>query len=1183
MPDAPQRVLVIEGDPAHREAIRCVLEEGPGFFTCHSARSLAEARSRIALGTFDLILADAYLPDGSPLDLLEGEREDGPAIAMVVMSNRGDEQLAVQALKAGALDYLVKSPEAFEALPRVLGRVHREWQHILARRGAERALSQSERRLRTLASLNSDFLFACHHEGQGFREREWITEAFFRITGFTPEDLEEKGCWLFCVHPEDRPSVETAFGALLPGQKDTREFRILTRGGQVRWVRSNVEIQASEPGSRIQRRLGSVKDITESKAALDELVLNRAELKAVYDQAPVMLCVLNSELRVVFANQSFLDFSKKPEEEVLAHRICGILGCAGILESPDGGKADACIRCDLLRALETTLQTGAAIRNLEHRMEVQEGERPEKVVLLGTTCMIAGPSGPQLLLCLQDISELKRAEAARMEAEQQYRTIIEASPTAILLVQDGRYTFANPAAASLLGFASPKDLEGHSVEETVVPADLARIRSRLARIQAGRPLEIQVIRQDGSTVETESISVPLQFPEGPVNLILARDISDRRRMEALQGARLTLSEFSLSHDLPALLKRTLELLLDLTGSETGFLHGVETDPVNPTLQVWATRTPSDTCSQEGLEEHPPTDQAGVWAKALRQGSPVIHNSGPSFLPGKDIQEEAAPMHREMVAPLLRGGKTVALFGVRNKPTPYSPRDLELAEQVANLAWDIIEGKRKEEALEESEARFRTLFHTHNAPFLLLDPADGAIVDANPSAARYYGYSPQELTTLHIQDLNVLSPEEVARERRKALRGDQNHFIFPHRRKDGEIRTVEVHSSPVRLASRTLLFSIVHDISDRVVVEDALRQSERRFRLLLDASHDAIFLHGFQENGRPGTFVEVSRAACEWLGYTRAELLVLTPEGLLALEERLTLPGLAHRLRQQGNLVFSQKFITKDGRIMQVELSSQVVEVDNRMMVLTIARDISERNRAQALATATESILAKGRMAAYVAHEINSPLAGIKNAFQLVSNSIPASHPHYRYVGLIHQEITRISTIVKSMYELYKPTSQLPTDLLLETVIQEVFTLLAPKVRAHQVDLRLEMPDPTLRATLPSDLLRQVLFNLLQNALEASPIKGVVSCHALRQGDRLCILVADEGRGIPPEVAPRVFEPGFSTKHATGTQMGLGLGLGSSRKLTEGMGGALTFANNPENKGCTFRLDLPLILHSLPPE
>ncbi len=155
--------------------------------------------------------------------------------------------------------------------------------------------------------------------------------------------------------------------------------------------------------------------------------------------------------------------------------------------------------------------------------------------------------------------------------------------------------------------------------------------------------------------------------------------------------------------------------------------------------------------------------------------------------------------------------------------------------------DITERKQVMADLRESEERFRQMFERHSAVMLLIEPQSGMIVDANPAAAEFYGYPLQILRGKTIKSINTQSESEIALEQQAAVSHDQNHFVFDHRLENGEIRTVEVHSSPVSYKGLTLLFSIIHDITERKLAEaqihnlafyDSLTQLPNR-RLLYD--------------------------------------------------------------------------------------------------------------------------------------------------------------------------------------------------------------------------------------------------------------------------------------------------------------------------------------------------------------
>ena len=149
--------------------------------------------------------------------------------------------------------------------------------------------------------------------------------------------------------------------------------------------------------------------------------------------------------------------------------------------------------------------------------------------------------------------------------------------------------------------------------------------------------------------------------------------------------------------------------------------------------------------------------------------------------------------------------------------------------------DVSDRKRAQEVLRLSEERFRKMFESHKAVMLLIDPESGAIVDANQAAARFYGYTRKDLRSLNIQAINLLTSDEVQAERGKTARLEKSHFIFPHRLADGSVRQVEVYSSPVETEAKTLLFSVIHDITERKQAEDSLNTSLERLDIISDTA------------------------------------------------------------------------------------------------------------------------------------------------------------------------------------------------------------------------------------------------------------------------------------------------------------------------------------------------------------
>ena len=173
---------------------------------------------------------------------------------------------------------------------------------------------------------------------------------------------------------------------------------------------------------------------------------------------------------------------------------------------------------------------------------------------------------------------------------------------------------------------------------------------------------------------------------------------------------------------------------------------------------------------------------------------------------------------------------------------HSPRSVQI-EAVAAASGeycrlaviDITQRTRLEEELRESEERFKLMFKKHRAVMVLVEPESGAIIDVNRAAESYYGYSRGQLLAMNICEINTLDPERIAGERRVAEEEQRNDFIFPHRMASGEIRTVEVHSTPITFKKTTLLFSIIHDITERIQAAKNLVESKARFSAIITAS------------------------------------------------------------------------------------------------------------------------------------------------------------------------------------------------------------------------------------------------------------------------------------------------------------------------------------------------------------
>jgi PAS domain S-box-containing protein len=239
------------------------------------------------------------------------------------------------------------------------------------------------------------------------------------------------------------------------------------------------------------------------------------------------------------------------------------------------------------------------------------------------------------------------------------------------------------------------------------------------------------IRGKGRTVERGENGEPVRF------VGTHEDIHTIKQINLINDCRLRLLLFSETHNLQELLEETLNEAEHLTGSQIGFYHFVEDDQQTIILRNWSAKTKQTFCKVAGYEVKYPVARAGVWIDCLKARSPVIHNDYAS-LPGKrGMPEGHAEVIRELVVPVIRGQKVVAILGVGNKGFDYQGDDVDVVSRLADQVWDIAERKVAQESLRASEEKYRSLFENMSQGIFYQD-SKGKVIDANGAAVRMFG-------------------------------------------------------------------------------------------------------------------------------------------------------------------------------------------------------------------------------------------------------------------------------------------------------------------------------------------------------------------------------------------------------------------------------------------------------------
>jgi PAS domain S-box-containing protein len=276
------------------------------------------------------------------------------------------------------------------------------------------------------------------------------------------------------------------------------------------------------------------------------------------------------------------------------------------------------------------------------------------------------------------------------------------------------------------------------------------------------------------------------------------------------------------------------------------------------------------------------------------------------------------------------------------------RTSELLKTTEQLKREIAERKKGEEALRRSEERYRQMFERNRAMKLLVDPQTGAIVDANPAALEFYGYSLDEMKQLKITDLNTLTTEQVAAAMTAAEAQNTTAFVFKHRLRSGEIRDIEVHSGLIDIEDRKLLYSIIHDITERRKAEEELSESERRLNLALSGAALGTWEYNIQTGE---TFFD--QRWVKMLGFSLKEIEphFRTWEGLIHPEDktRVIESWNAHREGRAPSYEAEYRLRTKSGRWKWILARGKIVERDedgNALRAAGTHLDITQRKLAE---------------------------------------------------------------------------------------------------------------------------------------------------------------------------------------------------------------------------------------------
>jgi two-component system sensor kinase FixL len=404
------------------------------------------------------------------------------------------------------------------------------------------------------------------------------------------------------------------------------------------------------------------------------------------------------------------------------------------------------------------------------------------------------------------------------------------------------------------------------------------------------------------------------------------------------------------------------------------------------------------------------------------------------------------------------------------------------------------------------------------------------------------------------------------------------------RKDGSIGICEATIRTLQDSENKLIAYVcaIRDITDRKRTEEALRQSEERYRQLVENAPDAIYVN------HDWKIVYANSAAAQLLG-------AHSPQDLLG-RDVLPLfdPAYWEVIRARSKSMFAEwsaaplleeRIVRLDGSRVDVEVVAAPCVYNGAPSSQVMLRDISRRKRAEEAVREKQAELAHvmrlntmGNMVSQLAHEINQPLYAINNyasaCRQLLQDRKRDCPFELReWVQKISEQATRAGEIIRRLSHFVRKTPPARSSALLHAVIQRVVELVEIDARLDRVRIRLDLTEGAQRVVIDRVQIEQVVVNLVVNAIEAMEttaveLREVVLSCVSHQG-QVEVAVRDAGAGVSTEQMDRLFEPFFTTKDS-----GMGMGLSISRSIIEAHGGQLWATKNAD-RGMTFRFTLPL--------
>jgi PAS domain S-box-containing protein len=484
-----------------------------------------------------------------------------------------------------------------------------------------------------------------------------------------------------------------------------------------------------------------------------------------------------------------------------------------------------------------------------------------------------------------------------------------------------------------------------------------------------------------------------------------------------------------------------------------------------------------------------------------------------------------------------------------------------------LARDVTERKRFEEALRDSEERYRLLFESTPQPIWVYNEDTLHFLAVNEAATRIYGYTREEFLSITVD--HIRAREDIPT---LMIKNDPNDLVISspwrHRTKDGKTIYVEISSHPVVFDGKNSRLVIVNDVTERKLLDEkqqrlhtSLQQLAMEWRQTFNAIDFPVLIVDLA-----GSIKRANQAAEHIVGIEAEQILAKTVAELGDNQPWKKAAEMIESLREYTAPSAEEIKDETNGKTWAITLYHINEFGSFGERAILIAQDITKRAELEASLRQSEMMSLLGSLVAGVAHEVRNPLFGISSILDAFETRFSDRTEYLRYTNVLRDEIGRLTILMEELLEYGKPFRGELYLVSMEEMIARSVRACTPAAEVAQIDLQSRVEDSLPKVKIDRRRLSKVFVNLIENAIQHSPQKGSVKIEAQRIDDGnhewVQCAIKDSGAGIPAEDLNRIFEPFFSKRRG-----GTGLGLAIAQRIMQEHGGKLIAGNNPEGGAC----------------